>query len=863
MRVSLKPACPDCGKRNLWINYIFRRRCPNCKAEFYITKYSMLSCFLVFAVFIATPIWVIIEDSFCSFSYISSLVIILFSSIIAIAISPFALRFKSKKTGKEISPPPKPTLLQNYQSQTGMIALFMSYIIFLFFIMSRYFKLFLPDYLMEPYPLFTKLVLWLVPATMDLAFATALVVALGYFLFGAILLKTSTKRKLFSSGIRLFSSSYKFILFITAFTLAGLLMPLIPYCLNLSGKDGHSAIEISNKILFILLFAIPILWWLIRKKINSNYSISLLNKKLILFAIINPLFIISLILGELFIIRKVAQTVLIRYGDLGPQIIRFIAGNKLIYGILSLYVILCIYFIFFLKECHKKRKFPDRIKFSLYINSFSILILTLVVVVLTASFTDFLSMFINGCAYCRIHDSWCQEKYSGINWLTFGIVVTVPILIFILSKKTKHRNMCKWIYLISILLFSIFYFPVNKTIQPPIIRMGFINKQGKLIIAPKFINFYNDTFFKSGLCNVYFRRYSLWRLAGFINKKGKWVISPKFELAYPFSEGFSHVVVADKYFKYKDGFIDLKGKYLKKPKCFKARSFSNGMALIEMEIYKNEVRDLEYGYINKKGKYVLQNLYFADQDFSEGLVKVMAKANLKGEAKIAETSKKIESTNEESMFYDEKSLFGKETFAYNMFTFIDKSGKFAILHKNKNPMLFLEAGKFSEGLAWVKVNIGGKLTSSGSNSIFENNKKNSKIGFINKSGKFIIKPQFKSAKDFKEGMAPVKLRRSWGFVNSKGQIVVKFKYAEVYDFSGGLARVHSKGRYGFIDKSGKEVIPIIYEGAGNFSEGLAAVEKNGLWGFIDKTGKFIIKPQFHYARRFSEGLAAVDVKMKY
>ena len=856
MRVSLKPACPDCGKRNLWINYIFRRRCPNCKVKFVITKYSMLSCFLVFAVFIATPIWVIIEDGFCSFSYISSLVIILFSSIIAIAISPFALRFKSKKTGKEISPPPKPTLLQNYQNQTGMIALFMSYIIFLFFIMSRYFKLFLPDYLMEPYPMFTKLVLWLVPATMDLAFATALIVALGYFLFGAILLKTSTKRKLFSSGIRLFSNSYRYILFITAFVLAGLLMPLIPYCLNLSGKDGHSAIEISNKILFILLFAIPILWWLIRKKINSNYSISLLNKKLILFAIINPLFIIFLILGELFIIRKVAQPVLVRYKDLGSEIIRFIAGNNLVYGLLSLCIIFCIYFIFFVKRCNKKRKFPDRIQFCLYVNSFSILILTSIIAILTASLTNFLSMFINGCAYCRIHDSWCQEKYSAINWLTFGIVVTVTILIFILSKKTKYRSKCKWIYLISIVIFAIYYFPVNKTIHPPVIRMGFINKQGTLIIAPKFIKFYNDTLFKSGLCNVYFTRYSLWQLAGFINKKGEWEISPKFQLAYPFSEGFSHVVVTDKDFKYKDGFIDLKGKYFKKPKYDGAHSFFDGMAFVKIETWKQE-----YGYINKKGKHVIQNLYFADQDFSEGLVRVMAKANLKGEAKITETPKKIESANEESMFYDEKQTLN--AFEHRMVTFIDKSGKFAILNKNKNPMLFLKAGNFSEGLAWVKVNVGGKLTRSGNDSIFEDNKKNSKIGFINKSGDFIIKPQFHYAKDFKEGMAPVKLRGLWGFVNRKGQIVVKFKYADVYDFSEGLARVRSNGKCGFIDKSGKEVIPLIFNGAGDFHEGLAPAIKNGLWGFIDKTGKFVIKPQFYYARRFSEGMAAVDVKMEY
>lgn len=106
--------------------------------------------------------------------------------------------------------------------------------------------------------------------------------------------------------------------------------------------------------------------------------------------------------------------------------------------------------------------------------------------------------------------------------------------------------------------------------------------------------------------------------------------------------------------------------------------------------------------------------------------------------------------------------------------------------------------------------------------LFPSNKSGIKYGYIDKTGKVIIKPQFIKAGDFHEGLA----------------------YA-------------CKTRCGYIDKTGKFVIKPRFQDANDFSEGLASVRKFWMYGFIDKTGKFVIKPKFLFATHFSEGLANV------
>jgi hypothetical protein len=106
----------------------------------------------------------------------------------------------------------------------------------------------------------------------------------------------------------------------------------------------------------------------------------------------------------------------------------------------------------------------------------------------------------------------------------------------------------------------------------------------------------------------------------------------------------------------------------------------------------------------------------------------------------------------------------------------------------------------------------------------------------------------------------VRIKGKYGYIDRSGKMVIPPQFEDAEPFSEGLALISfDSNQWSYIDKSGKIVINgekfVIARG---FSEGLAAaMEKNEKYGFIDKTGKFVIQPQFHRVGDFSEGLAAV------
>jgi len=64
-----------------------------------------------------------------------------------------------------------------------------------------------------------------------------------------------------------------------------------------------------------------------------------------------------------------------------------------------------------------------------------------------------------------------------------------------------------------------------------------------------------------------------------------------------------------------------------------------------------------------------------------------------------------------------------------------------------------------------------------------------KWGFIDKTGKIVIEPQFEIAWAFGEGLAPVKKDGKWGYMDNTGKIIIETKYDQVGEFSDGLAWV--------------------------------------------------------------------------
>lgn len=267
--------------------------------------------------------------------------------------------------------------------------------------------------------------------------------------------------------------------------------------------------------------------------------------------------------------------------------------------------------------------------------------------------------------------------------------------------------------------------------------------------------------------------------------------------------------------------------------------------------------------------------------------------------------------------------------------FIDRAGRFRI------PPRYNGAGQFSEGVAYVWfwegdrrrdgiVDADGNFTALPAVNDYEfvfhdglarfqtPPGQERKYGYMDKTGRVVIEPQFYNSGHFSEGLAWVAalVERKWlyGFIDKTGKVVIPTQFTDQPgDFVEGLARVAGKSNYGFIDRAGRFQIPEHFQQLdGFFSEGLLAAALGGdpprgvylrrdgtvafeipLWqertarqrslytfgvplrrpfseglapvvsfnkvGFIDKTGKVVIEPLFRETKGFSEGLAAVKI----
>lgn len=310
-------------------------------------------------------------------------------------------------------------------------------------------------------------------------------------------------------------------------------------------------------------------------------------------------------------------------------------------------------------------------------------------------------------------------------------------------------------------------------------------------------------------------------LFGYVDRTGTIVIKAQFGYASEFSEGLAHVTIGGKHGLIekgariidttggKHGYINTAGNFVINPQFDDASDFSEQLALVKSAG--------KYGYINHSGEYVIQPQFEDGYDFSEGLASV--------------------------------KIGGK-------WGYIDKSGKYAI-----NPQ-FSRVASFFEGLAQVEID--------------------GKCGYIDKSGKVAIEPQFgctladpeyllspfrgkKHAGDFFEGLASVKVEDKWGVIDKTGKYIVNPQFEYVSRFSEGLAPAKTGGKSGFIDTTGKLAIAAKFNNADPFSEGLAAAwisdehkKERSMCGYIDKTGEYVIKPQFFECFEFTNGLANVQ-----
>lgn len=359
------------------------------------------------------------------------------------------------------------------------------------------------------------------------------------------------------------------------------------------------------------------------------------------------------------------------------------------------------------------------------------------------------------------------------------------------------------------------------------------------------------------------------------------------------------------------GFIDAQGTELTKPIYEEVRGFNEGYAAVKRK---------RWGFIDVKGKEVIPLIYADVKDFYKGYSWVLdSHTYLWG---VIDYAGEIVTP----FIFDYCPIFDKDNDIAPIET--DKGLKFLVNYKGdqiiqNNGKLMEITSKFglvftpSDGISRTRIVKNHKLDysvwwGSYSREVY----KEYKFGYINISGKEIVRPRYNIASDFNSGFAKVGiippkvmpeflkkvqykqyddmidslamtdeeketyLLQSYcltGRINKKGELLVKNDNCEAfipvkfdwgYDYKEGLSRVvifsDESEDYYFIDLSGNIVLDCSkYSEAGDFSEGMAKVRLANKWGYINFDGTEIIPAKYDKVENFNNGLAVVHIGDKW
>ncbi len=243
-------------------------------------------------------------------------------------------------------------------------------------------------------------------------------------------------------------------------------------------------------------------------------------------------------------------------------------------------------------------------------------------------------------------------------------------------------------------------------------------------------------------------------------------------------------------------------------------------------------------YVDRTGKVVLDRNLYRGWDFSEGLAPAMKRGvnlwgyiNTSGDFAIAPRF----ATFPNGYVYPFSEGLARIQ-VNGLFGYIDHSGAFVI-----SPAL-LDGTDFADGMARVVIDGACFYFPEGAcgvmNPVFPGMRSTDrsftagscKFTYIDKAGRIITPHRFDGARDFSEGLAPVRAGDDWGFIDKTGTFVITPRFKDAEPFSSGLSKVTVDGKYGFVDKTGAIVIAARFRQAESFSEGLAVVATEKAFG---------------------------------
>lgn len=347
-------------------------------------------------------------------------------------------------------------------------------------------------------------------------------------------------------------------------------------------------------------------------------------------------------------------------------------------------------------------------------------------------------------------------------------------------------------------------------------KQGFIDKKGKLVVPYQYDHdFYTYSAwegarnFDNGLCYVS-KNFS----KGYINTSGQEVIPCRYSRLTPFHRGFAAYCQAS---DNKWGIIDKNGKELT-PAIFDKIDLGFVDIGYQLIITAKEDKSAKNYSGYKFGLFsTLSNnnitlpYYDAVGKISGGMISIQLN---KKYGFIDSTGRLVIAPK-----YDYTGDFENGTAVVNLgktYGIINKAGKEIV------PVKYDDLENLSEGMAVVMVD--------------------GKAGYADGYGREVITPQYANAGSFTEGIAIVK-NTKFGFIDKTGKAITEMKYDDVTPFLNGLALVIVNKKFGVVNKTGKEIVPPIYTEISSNGAYLY-FEKDGKWGVMNNSGSIIIPAQF-------------------
>lgn len=326
---------------------------------------------------------------------------------------------------------------------------------------------------------------------------------------------------------------------------------------------------------------------------------------------------------------------------------------------------------------------------------------------------------------------------------------------------------------------------------------------------------------------------------GYIDKNGKVIIQPKYKNGFDFSEELAPVRLNGKY-----GFIDKEERFVIQPKYDFATSFYNGIACVYL--------DGKPSFINKNDKIVLGKQYTSITFINQNLAIVGTPTSKK--AIIDLNLKKLLTDtiyNSIGEFKNGIAVVGK----------LNKKKKnnqidYAVIDSVGN--YIVPFGKYEEIHAFVdgyaRVAIYDKSDEEGSIDGVIDSKGNLLFQRPYLNGSYI-------SDDFHDGLALVYLHKEkkdetstddsyQGYINLKGEIVLNDTINDyLKNFSFGRTFIEDKDdNYRLMDTKLNQVGSETFSStqSDGFKNGFAIVENKNYWGIIDTNGKYVAEPKFDY-----------------